>query len=83
MKKPEIEDEDIPEFRLEDLGRAERGKHHADYQKGTNLVLLRPEVAAAFPTAEAVNQALLGLMTLATNIAVSKESRSAQVRRRG
>jgi hypothetical protein len=30
--------------------------------KGTNLVLLRPEVAQAFPTAEAVNDALQSLI---------------------
>jgi hypothetical protein len=64
MKTDELEDDLRPEYRLEDLGPIERGKHFAAYQKGTNLVLLRPEVAAAFPTAEAVNQALLGLIEL-------------------
>ena len=40
MKKPEIEDEDIPEFRLEDLGCGERGKHYADYQIGDSPVFV-------------------------------------------
>jgi hypothetical protein len=42
-----------------------RGKYAASYQEGTNLVLLDPEVAAAFPNAEAVNDALRLVMKLA------------------
>ncbi len=68
MKTAEIEDDLKAEYGLEDLGPIERGKHFAAYQQGTNLVLLRPEVAAAFPTAEAVNEALLGLMALARKL---------------
>ncbi len=62
--KPINNDEVRPEYRREDLGKGVRGKYHAAYQKGTNLVLLRPEVAKAFPTSEAVNEALLGLLQL-------------------
>ena len=61
-----MDDEDLrKEYRLEDLGKGKRGKYHARYAKGTNLVLLEDKVAQAFPTAAAVNQALLGLMVLA------------------
>lgn len=35
-----------------------RGKYTDAYARGTNLVLLAPDVAEAFPTEEAVNQAL-------------------------
>jgi hypothetical protein len=35
-----------------------RGKYAARYQAGTNLVLLAPDVAAAAPTSEAVNEVL-------------------------
>jgi hypothetical protein len=42
-----------------------RGKYFAAYSKGTNLVLLSPDVAAIFPTAEAVNEALRGLVHVA------------------
>ncbi len=62
--KPTAKDELLPEYRREDLGKGVRGKYHATYQQGTNLVLLRPEVAKAFPTSEAVNEALLGLLQL-------------------
>ena len=53
------------EYKREDLGKGVRGKYYAEYTKGTNLVLLRPDVAAAFPTAEAVNEALLALLKVA------------------
>ena len=52
------------EYRREDLGKGVRGKYFERYSKGTNLVLLNDEVAKAFPTTEAVNEALLGLLAL-------------------
>ena len=39
-----------------------RGKYLERYRSGTNLVLLAPDVRAAFPTDEAVNEALRALM---------------------
>ncbi len=62
MKKA---DELRKEYRREDLGRGVRGKYYGQYMKGTNFVLLQPEVARAFPTSEAVNEALLSLIQLA------------------
>jgi hypothetical protein len=41
-----------------DFGAGVRGKYAAQYAAGTNLVLLDPDIADAFPTAEAVNEAL-------------------------
>jgi hypothetical protein len=41
-----------------DLRGGERGKFFAEYQKGTNVVLLEPDVAKAFRDSEAVNRAL-------------------------
>ncbi len=66
MKKAKAAtDDDLrPEYRREDLGKGVRGKHFAEYQKGTNLVLLNPDIAKAFPTSEAVNEALRGLLVL-------------------
>lgn len=66
MKKAKstVDDDLRPEYRREDLGKGVRGKHFAAYQKGTNLVLLNPDVAKAFPTSEAVNEALRGLLQL-------------------
>jgi hypothetical protein len=53
------------QYKREDLGKGIRGKHFAAYSKGTNLVLISPDVAAVFPTAEAVNDALRGLAEVA------------------
>ena len=47
-----------PEYKREDLGTGMRGKYHAAYQEGTNVVLLEPDVAKAFPDSKAVNKAL-------------------------
>ena len=62
--KPAENDDLRPEYRREDLGKGVRGKYFAAYQKGSNLVLLSPDVAKAFPTSEAVNEALRGLLQL-------------------
>lgn len=35
-----------------------QGKYAARYREGTDLVLLAPDVAGAFPTDESVNEAL-------------------------
>ena len=53
------------EYRREDLGKGVRGKYFEEYKKGTNLILLSPDVAAAFPDDEAVNTALRNLLQLA------------------
>lgn len=42
-----------------------RGKYAKQYASGTNLVLLAPDVAAAFPNADAVNEALRMLVRVA------------------
>ncbi|MDP2681334.1 MAG: hypothetical protein Q8P28_00800 [Deltaproteobacteria bacterium] len=64
MKKVKLE-ELRPEYRREDLGTGVRGKYFEAYRKGTNLVLLSPDVAKAFPTEEAVNDALRSLINIA------------------
>ena len=62
-------DELRPEYRREDLGKGVRGKYLKAYRAGTNLVLLKPEVAAAFPTERAVNEALSSLIEVAQHTA--------------
>jgi hypothetical protein len=71
------------EYNREDLGRGVRGKYFESYQKGTNLVLLSPDVAKAFPTEEAVNDALRSLINLAhKSISLTTHS-SRRVKARG
>lgn len=50
-----------PEYDLASMGPGVRGKY-AGRLKGTTLVALQPEVAEAFPTSEAVNQALRAVL---------------------
>ena len=57
-----IEDEMRAEYRREDLGKGVRGKYFARVSKRSNLVLLDDKVAKAFPTGDAVNEALLSLL---------------------
>jgi len=64
MKKDES-DELRAEYRREQLGQGIRGKYLEAYGKGTNLVLLKPDVAKVFQTEEDVNDALRSLIELA------------------
>jgi hypothetical protein len=75
MRKAKV-DELRPEYRREDLGPGVRGKYLKTYRSGTNLVLLNPDVAKAFPTEEAVNDALRSLMQVAKrSIGLTKRPR--------
>ena len=65
MRKVKATDELRPEYKREDLGVGVRGKYFESYRRGTNLVLLSPDVASVFSTEEAVNEALRSLITLA------------------
>jgi len=65
MKK--VDEKMKKEYNRKELGRGERGKYLKSYQDGHNLVLLNPEVAKAFPTEKAVNEALLSLIEIARN----------------
>ena len=44
-----------------------RGKYYKQYQEGTNVVLLEPDVAEVFRDSESVNQALRVLINIAKN----------------
>jgi hypothetical protein len=39
-----------------------RGKYYERYRKGSNVLLLQADVAEAFPTKHAVNEALRGIL---------------------
>ena len=72
MKNPESEDAEEFEDKLpseyeaatlkELLKNGVRGKYVERYRQSTNLVKLAPDVAAAFPTEQAVNEALRKLL---------------------
>ncbi len=67
MNKPDANNKEElrPEYGPEVFSHGVRGKYYARYQSGTNLALLAPDVRAAFPTDEAVNEALRMLLKLA------------------
>lgn len=67
-------DELRPEYDLAALGPAVRGKYYERAVSGTNVVLLDPDVARAFPTAEAVNAALRMLVDVAAVVSPKKTS---------
>ena len=49
-----------------------RGKYASRLRVGSNIVRLDPEIASAFPTSEAVNEALSAVLKAAKNARVSK-----------
>ena len=58
-KSDEMNDELRPEYDMKSLLKdGVRGKYATKYREGTNLVLLEPDVAKAFPNEKAVNEAL-------------------------
>jgi uncharacterized DUF497 family protein len=64
MKKSrnEFQDELRAEYEAELFKNAVRGKYFAAYRRGTNVVILDSDVARAFPTEKAVNDALRRLI---------------------
>ncbi len=73
---PQMQCEEMrKEYKREDLGKGIRGKYFEEYKKGTNLVLLSPDVAAVFPDDASVNEALRSLMKVAQQtIGLTKRS---------
>ncbi len=59
-------DELRSEYNFSTMQGGVRGKYFRRYRAGTNLVLLDPEVAKAFPTDAAVNEALRTVLRAAT-----------------
>ena len=71
MKKTKTKpiDELRPEYKRSDFGPLERGKYAVRAATETNVVVLDPEVAEAFPNDKAVNEALRGLLEVAATTA--------------
>ena len=67
MKKAEHEMR--VEYKRSDFANLERGKFFKEASKGTSVALIEPNLAKAFPTSEAVNEALRGLLALADETA--------------
>ena len=61
----ELKDEFRSEYDFGKMNSGVRGKYVERYRTGTNIVLLDPVIAQAFPTSDAVNEALRLLMQIA------------------
>ncbi len=63
--KSEMADELRPEYKRSDFGEIVRGKYANRIKEESNVVLLEPDIARAFPNDEAVNKALRYLLEIA------------------
>jgi len=55
-----------------DFSAGVRGKYVERYRQGTNVVLLDPELVAAFPDSKSVNDALRALVEIAARAGTRK-----------
>lgn len=69
--KTRTPDQMRPEY---DFSKGVRGKHAARYASGTNVVVLAPDVASQFRTADEVNETLRAV----TKLVERRRSRSKQ-----
>lgn len=65
MKRDKEQDELRPEYDFARMPGGVRGKYAAAYRGGTNLARLDPDVAEAFTTDSAVNEALRAIIRVA------------------
>ena len=68
--KKKKSDEMRPEY---DFSKGIRGKYAKEYAKGTNVIVLDPDVSAYFPNKESVNESLRSLIKLATSLPKKKD----------
>lgn len=82
--KSQSKDELRPEYKRSDFGDIVRGKYTSRIRVATNVVLLDPEIAEAFPNDEEVNSALRSLLKIAkasTRLTKRSSGRAASARR--
>jgi len=53
------------EYKRSDFRKLERGKFYKDVTTRSNVVILQPQIAEAFPSSEIVNETLSSLLKLA------------------
>jgi hypothetical protein len=83
MKKVDRQSDEMrAEYQRKDLGPLVRGKYAARYAKATNVVVIDPALTKAFPNSEAVNDALRGLLVLATSATRSPRPAKRTARKR-
>ena len=86
MKKDKTSDKDElrPEYKRSDFpGGLVRGKYAKRLKESSNVIVLRPEVAKAFPNEEAVNNALLSLIDIAQKTTRATRRSTGSAKKRG
>jgi hypothetical protein len=72
-----------PEYKRSDFpGGLVRGKYAKRMRESSNIVVLKPEVAQAFPNEDAVNNALLSLIELAQKTTRLKKRSTGSAKKR-
>jgi hypothetical protein len=67
------------EYKRSDFGQLVRGKYVKRIRESTNVIVLDPKVAKAFPNDDAVNNALRGLIGLPPSSARSGPKRKSKL----
>jgi len=62
------------EYNFASMNGGVRGKYVKRYREGTNLVLLDPELAEAFPTDAAVNDALRAVLKMTETVRLANKT---------
>ena len=68
----------LPEYDFSSMKGGVRGKYAARLKKGSNLVLLEPDVASAFPTEAAANEALRAVLKASQAVRRRRSNRPIQ-----
>lgn len=76
-----IDDELRAEYDLSQLKGGVRGKYYKRATAGTNLVLIEPALAKAFPDSDSVNRALRLLLDAASSGAVPSRQHRTRLKR--
>lgn len=74
-RKTDQADDLRPEYDFNRMEGGVRGKYFRRYHAGTNVAILEPDVAAAFPSDEAVNLALRAILGAARQLVVGRTVR--------
>jgi len=75
MSVKKVDDELRPEYDLWQLKGGVRGKYYKRAMAGTNLVLIEPDLAKAFPDTDSVNRALRLLVDAASSAVTRRRQR--------
>ncbi len=83
--KSELNDWGRPQYKRSDFDELVRGKYAKRMRESSNVVILEPDVAKAYPNDEAVNNALRSLMSTKRSVperSVKRKKKATSVKSR-